>query len=385
MDNSPTDKTLAQYRRVFNLKWSQMPERQRRTSSSWWFFLLFPKDGEGYGPRQLMFTIASRVGQQIRISDVWLPGIDLKRQIEDGNDSFHAIAVGWYCDGKQVYEDIVKETAEATLSRAGFIQCWAEHEDGPRGLEFCASSNHSLGLAARIKGEKAEARFEAWGDLNSRSSAPHEAVDIDTFLGGTHFIAWRRMHFKGEFDLPVTGRETLEGICYFQRVCLNVPTFPWKWIWVLFPDGSLFSAFVPYIGLQLLRKGYTFFRSNVLEQATLPILPAGFWHGPGPSEEVLFNKASITPVLGEGPHPTFNITASNKQGDTLNFLAVPYGHTRYYVDRPLLGGRLASHWNYNEYMVRLERLDGCIQGKPISAGTTGQGFGSLEYTWGLGL
>lgn len=362
-----------------------MPERQKRTSSSWWFFLLFPRDEEGYGRRQLMFTIASRVGRQICINDVELPGIDLKRQVEDGLDRFHAMAVGWYCDGKQVHEDMVKETAEASLSTAGFIRCWAEYEDGPRGLEICTSNIHAPGLSAHVKGEKAEARFEAWGDLESRSSAPHEAVDIDTFLGGTHFVAWRRMHFKGEFDLPVTGREALEGLCYFQRVCLNVPTFPWKWLWVLFPDGSLFSAYVPYAGLQLLRKGYTFFGSNALEQATLSILPAAFWAWPGLSEQVLFNKASITPILGEGPYPTFDVTASNKQGDTLNFRTVPYGHTNYYINRPLVGGRLTSHWNYNEYMVRLEQLDGQVQGRPINAGTMGQGFGNLEYTWGLGL
>ncbi|HEX6387579.1 MAG TPA: hypothetical protein VF177_23165 [Anaerolineae bacterium] len=385
MDNRPTYQTLAQHRRAFDRIWSQMPERQKRTSSSWWFFLLFPKDGQGYGRRQLMFAIASRVGQQIRINDVWLPGINLKRQVNDGVDRFHAMAVGWYCDGRQVHEDIVKATAEATLSSEGFIQCWAGPKDEPRGLEICASPTHSLGLAARVKGEKGEAHFEAWGDLDSRSSSPHESVDIDTLLGGTHFVAWRRMHFRGEFDLPVTGRETLEGICYFQRVCLNVPTFPWKWIWVLFPDGSLFSAYVPYVGLQLWRQGYTFFRSNLLEQATLPILPAGFWDWPGASEQVLFKKARITPVLGDGPHPTFDLSASNPGGDTLQFRAVPYGHTRFYIDRPLLGGRLASHWSYNEYMVRLEGLDGQIQGKPINAATMGQGFGSLEYAWGLGL
>jgi hypothetical protein len=133
------------------------------------------------------------------------------------------------------------------------------------------------------------------------------------------------------------------------------------------------------------RQGYTFFRRNLLEQATLPILPAGFWDRPGPSEQIFFNKARITPILDDGPHPTFDVSAANRRGDSLRFRAVPYGHTRYYIDRPLLDGRLASHWSYNEYMVRLERLDGQIRGKPITTETMGQGFGSLEYAWGLGF
>src|SRR5690554_6745639 len=97
MDEIKASGSWIKYRRAFDLIWTQMPERQKRTSSSWWFFLLFPRDEEGYGRRQLMFTIASRVGRQICINDVELPGIDLKRQVEDGLDRFHAMAVGWYC------------------------------------------------------------------------------------------------------------------------------------------------------------------------------------------------------------------------------------------------------------------------------------------------
>ena len=47
-----------------------MPERQNRHSSTWWFFLLFPQGPDGYGPRQLMFTIAARRGREMRITDV---------------------------------------------------------------------------------------------------------------------------------------------------------------------------------------------------------------------------------------------------------------------------------------------------------------------------
>lgn len=372
--------------RIYDLIWSQMPEMQKRTSSSWWFFILFPKGEAGYGPRQMMFSIATRVGEKIRINDIWLPGLDLKREIVAGVDEFPAISVGWYCDGRQVHDDIVKTTAVTRMSLPDrTIQCWAEQENGDQyGYEIKASAEYELGLEAIIRGEKGTAHFHAWGDLDSLHSSPEESINIDTPVAGTHFIAWRRMNFTGEFDLPETGKETMSGICYFQRVCLNVPTFPWKWIWSLFPDGSMFSAYVPYVGQNLFRKGYQFFDSNKKEQRSLSIAAAGFWDWPGPSEQILFNKAKITPVLGD-PHPTFEVAVSNKAGDFVNFLAATYGHTRFWIDRPIWGGRKETHWSYNEYMFRMENLAGRVQGREISKETMGQAFGSLEYTWGLGL
>ena len=386
MTITTTYKPMTENQRVYDLIWSQMPHMQKPTSSSWWFFILFPKEAEGYGPRQMMFSIASRVGETISINGSMLPGIDLKRKIVDGVDIFDAIATGWYCDGEQVYDEFVEQTAVTTLSEHdGFIKCWADKSDGTQhGYEISRSINRPLALTAKIRGAKGTAEFEAWGDLDSLDSSPHESLNINTPLGGTHFIAWRRMNFEGVFDLP-TGQEELAGICYFQRVCLNVPTFPWKWIWSLFPDGSMFSAYIPYVGRNLLRKGYQFFASNQKEQAIIPIAANGFWDWPGPSERVIFKKAGITPILGNGPHPQFMVQMSNKQGDHLSFLAAPYGHANMCIDRPVLNGRFESHWNYNEYMFRMQQLNGRVSGKHITKATMGQAFGSLEYTWGLGL
>ncbi len=64
---------------------------------------------------------------------------------------------------------------------------------------------------------------------------------------------------------------------------------------------------------------------------------------------------------------------------------VKRGHTRFYIDRPVLGGRKETHWSYNEYMFRMQGLDGRIGGKIINKETMGQGFGNLEYSWGVGL
>lgn len=386
MGATETYLTSLENQRIFKLIWSQMPEMQNRHSSSWWFFLLFPKGKEGYGPRQLMFSIATRMGQRIRINDVELPGLDPDRTIRQGEDRFHAMSVGWYCDGEKVHKDFLQQVAPTLLSaREEFIRCWSSNNEQERhGMEFRAAPGRDLTLEATIAGQNGAAHFTAWGDLDSLNASPDESLNIDTSLGGTHFIAWRRMNFAGDFDLP-TGREHLEGLCYFQRVCLNVPTFPWKWIWSLFPDGTMFSAYIPYIGLNLLRRGYKFFNSSRLEQATIPIGGAGFWDTPGPGAPIRFNKAAATPILDQGPLPQFDVQVSNKAGDALSFRAAPYGHTHLYIDRPVWGGSRETHWSYNEYMFRMMNLNGRVDGRPISRETMGQGFGNLEYAWGLGL
>ena len=384
MKDKPGYKTPIEHRRVFDLIWSQMPAMQNRSSSSWWFFILFPRGAEGYGPRQLMFSIASRVGKRIRVNDVWLPGIDLNRPIVNGVDRFHAISVGWYGDGRQVHEDVVKRPALATLSSEGSLTAWADCQDGTsRGGEIRASRRRPLALDAHFTGKKGQARFEAWGDMDSLLTSPDEALNIDTVAGGVHFVAWRRMHFQGEFDLPGS-RETLQGFCYFQRVCLNVPLFPWKWVWAVLPGGEVFSAYVPYLGPQLFREGYRFFSSNALERATVAIRPAGLWDWGSGAQLVRFDTARVTPILDD-PHPHFAVAARNRQGDFVRFTATSYGHARNYIDRPLLRGRIETHWSYNEYMFRMEELYGRIGDRDISKETVGQGFGTLEYTWGLGL
>jgi hypothetical protein len=385
MASNTTYRANIENQRVYNLIWSQMPEMQNRNSSSWWFFLMFPKTEEGYGPRQIMYAIATRVGDHIRVNDIWLPGIDLNRTIVDGVDRFNAINVGWYADDK-MHEYIINEGAAVTLSEhEQFIRSWSEKGNiDSHGIEIRSSNSRPLALETIVKAPNGSAHFEAWGDLDSLHSSPHESMNIDTPLGGTHFIAWRRMNFEGEFELP-TGTEHLSGICYFQRPCVNVPLFPWKWIWSLFPDGSMFSAYIPYVGLNLLRKGYKLFQSERLEQMTIPISDAAFWDWPGPSDEIRFNKASITPLLDLGPYPQFDVRVSNKQGDHLSFRAETYGHSGFYIDRPILNNRAEIQWNYNEFMFRMVNLNGRVSGKEISYETMGQGYGNLEYAWGLGL
>ena len=379
-----TYKTIAEHQAVLDLIFSQMPERQNRASSSWWFFLLFPEGPDGYGPRQLMFTIATRTGKKMRIADMPIRGFDLNRPLADGIDRFDAAAVGWYCDGETVHDDYVRHPGMAVMDFAdGSLTCPSNGADGHR-MTFRTPRGGRPTLTAEIVGPCGTAEFETWGDLDAQISSPVVSMDITTPFGGTHYIGWRRLNFRGRFDLP-TGPETLQGIGFFQRVCLNVPTFPWKWIWATFPDQSVFTAYVPYLGLNLFRKGYKFFRSNRLEQATYSIAQSAAWIPPGGSEPIKFERMSATPVLGRGPHPHFEIAARNEQGDHIAFTAAPYGLSRFFIDRPILGGLVESHWNYNEYMFRMDDLAGSIGGRPISRERNGQAYGSLEYTYGLGL
>ncbi len=375
----------AEQKRVFDLIWSQMPHMQNRMSSSWWFFLLFPKGEEGYGPKQIMYAITARAGNDINISGGDLRGINLKRPVKPEKDVFQVQNVGWYFDGHQVYEELVKQVAVATLSSDGYIKAWAERPNGERhGSEIWASDSEPMTLEAHFKGDKGEARFKTWGDLQTVDTSPDESMNIKTPLGGTNFVAWRLINFKGEFTSP-TGTEELEGLGYFQRVCLNVPAFPWKWVWSLFEDGTLFSAFVPYIGPQLLRKGHKVFKNEWLERLSISISPGAFIDFPGSSERIMFDTARVTPLLDNGSYPDFLVHAYSKNGDYVKFIAESGGHATQSLGRSILGGRLDTYWSYNEYMFRMNALTGRVGDRAINQLTVGNGFGNLEYAWGIGL
>lgn len=374
----------AEQQSAFDQIWMQLPERQNGSSSSWWFFILFPEGEAGYGPKQMMFAMASRAGDRLRVNGDWVPGMDPDRPVEDGVDEFPVVSVGWYGDDQRVHEHIVNQPAEATLSPAGSLTAWSDEEDGARRGGEIRASEDGPGLDAHFVGEDCNVRFEAWGDGDTDISSPVVATDVETAAGGSHLVAWRRMRFEGEFDLP-GGRQTLEGLCYFQRVCLNLPLFPWKWVWMVFPDGSAFSVMVSFVGPQLLRRGYRFFSSSTLERATLPFRRTGFWEWGDSGERVEFDTISVTPVLDAGAHPDFVVEARNEGGDSVKFLAETYGHARNWIDRPVLWGETESHWSYNEYLIRPEGLRGHAGGKVVDGETMGQGFGTLEYATGLGL
>ncbi len=376
----------AEQRRVFDLIWSHMPHMQKRTSSTWWFFLLCPEGDMGYGPEQLMFSVVSRVGDKVKINGVWQPGFDLGRQITDERDAFHAMSVGWHGDDQRLYEHLLRDPALAVMSKSSRrLEVWTDgSNDNRRGGSIWAGAERPLSLEAHFKGKDSEARFTVWGDLSTVNTSPHESINWDTPVGGTHFIAWRLINFEGEFSTPA-GNRRLSGKGYFQRVCLNAPTFPWKWVWTLFADGSLFSAYVPYLGLNLFRNGYRFFKTQALENAHLPIMSSAYWDPPGSTERIFLDTCRVKVLLKPDGHPDFVVHARSRKGDYLKFDARTYGHARCWLDRPVLGGLLETHWDYNEFLHRTENLEGRIGGRSIDPTAVGEGFGSLEYSWGLGL
>jgi hypothetical protein len=386
MTGAFAERSLAEHRRVFDKIWWQNPERQNGTSSSWWFFLLFPDGEEGYGPRQLMFSIAAAVGDQCRVNDLPPQSMAADRPVVDGVDRFDATTVGWVGDEDEVHDHVVRQPATAVLSREDQrIEAWDKREDGTRrGSEIAALDDRPLGLRAHVVGDDAEAEFEAWGALDSKMTAPHHSLDIDTPLGGAEVVAWRQMEFEGEFDLP-DGPETLSGACYFQRVCFDMPLVPWKWIWAIFPDGTTFSVLVPFLGPQLFRKGYGFLDSNRLERLTIPLKQSGFWHWGSGEGQVDFDRIRVEPLLDSGEHPDFDVRVENDDGDYVRFVARTYGHARNWLDRERLGGRIASHWSYNEFMFRMTGLAGRVDGQRIDEASMGTGFGTLEYSTGLGF
>ncbi|MFZ0546836.1 MAG: hypothetical protein WAM60_15425 [Candidatus Promineifilaceae bacterium] len=376
--------TFTEAQSALDLIWSQMPHLQNDMSSAWWFFMLLPKQENGYGPKQMMFTLASRVGREVMIKGVWHEGISTKREIKDGVDRFNTVVLGWIHDGETYHGDVVRHPVEAELSKEGYIRAWAEQDNGERyGGEISVDPERPLALKARYNGPKGSAAFDVWGSMDSRYTYPEEAINIKTPLGGAHMIAWRRANFAGEFTSP-SGTEYLEGVTYFQRVSLNVPPFPWFWIWAMLEDGSLFSAYIPYVGLNFFRRKYYFY-SPRLERTALPIHSNAFLDIPGRSEVKQFKKCRVTPMPNGGSYPTFMVQSEAADGDFLSFCIEPYGHTRIPMKRKLFRRTVETHYDYNEYIFRMSGLDGRVDGRSITHQTAGSGYGSLEYTWGLGL
>lgn len=365
-----------------SLIWRRFPEWQRQSSTVWWFFLLFPKGPEGYGPRQMMFTIVGRVGKKARINGIEFDGLAHPPAVNGGGDEhFPGMTLGWILDGQTMHEGVIHQPAPVTLSPNGFVSAWSP-ETGFGG-EIREAGDKPFNLAARFVGQKGAANFEVWGDAESPLTSPAETVNIHTLFGGCHSVGWQHLHFQGQFTAP-SGTEQLEGIGYFQRVCLNFPPFPWKWIWGLFEDGTVFSSFNPYVGLNLLRQGDWFF-PNLLERPAIPVTSSAFLYLPGRNERVRFDKSQVKPIIGRGPFPQFEVHYSAKNGDFMRYRIEPYSHAQVLLDRPVLSRFWLSRYNYNEYIFRLRDLSGRVNGQALDSQKLGNGFGNIEYTWSFGF
>jgi hypothetical protein len=366
----------------FDLIWRRFPERQVKSSSVWWFFLLLPKQDCGYGPKQAMFALLSAAGDSYTLNHKKQLGLGPLPKMEGNVERFSATAQGWFFDGREMHRDIVNESCRAVLSPRGFIKAWTRKRNGQMaGGEFRSFGDKPFGILGEFAGDGGSARFEAWGSSSSNTTAPAYVYDHDGLFGGYHMVTWRRLHFAGEIS-HAKGAESIEGIGYFQRICLNVPLFPWKWIWATFEDESIFSCSIPYLGLQLFRRRDGFF-PNRMEQATIALRSGGYFCRGDDLKTIEFNKARVTPIVGEN-YPRFAVECCSEEGDFIRYDAIPYSHAQMLLDRPFLGNLLHTHFNYNEYPFRIANLEGEIAGKILDRERLGNGFGNCEYTWGLG-
>ena len=135
----------------------------------------------------------------------------------------------------------------------------------------------------------------------------------------------------------------------------------------------------------LFRKGYKLFKNEWLERSSISISPGAFIDFAGASERMMFDTARVTPLLDNGAHPDFLVHAYSKNGDYVKFIAHCKGHATQSLGRSILGGRVNTYWSYNEYMFRMGDLTGRVGDKSVNHQTMGNGFGNLEYTWGIGL
>ena len=383
MKKEAPDTSYINKMRPYEQIWQHIQELQNWSSSSWWFFVLLPKRGDGYGPGQYMFTFASRAGEIYAVNRVWQKGMDVHRPVSHTVDRFMTTAVGWINHGNEVHEEIVLQPVEATLDANGSLRAWAEQENGEiHGGEIISRDDDHHTTDVFFKGKRGHAKFTAWAESEWEYDRP-SISDVRSKMGGVHLVAWRKLNFKGEFKSPEK-TEQVEGVGYFQRVCMNVPMFPWFWNYTIFEDGSLFSAFQPYVGLQLFRKGTWYFK-NKTERAFVVPMSSSYFADHKSKETIVFNHTQVKPIIGKGEHPWFEVRSKNDKGDYIQILFSSYGHAQFLLDRRMILALLESRFNYNEFMIKVERIEGRINGSPLPKAQIGQGWGNMEYTWGISL
>ena len=364
----------------FEQIWTQVNELQNPMSTSWWFFLLLPEGDNGYGPEQMMFTYASRTGKAYGVNHQWQKGMKLDREIDKFKDSFMTTAAGWIFDGKDMHDGLVLEPVEAHMN-FGEIHAWDTSNGKKLGASIVAGDSDKEELKVNFQGKNGYAKFKVW----STSEKEYEKLRISDKrwkLISYHTVATRMFRFEGEFKTP-SGTFKRKGMCYFQRVCTNLPLMPWFWNYTVFQNHSIFSGFQPYIGLQLFRKR-NWFLPGWLERATLPLFKEAYYTDPATGETTPFKNLRVIPLFDRGKYPWFQITATNKQNDYFKILYSSHGHTQFLLDHAILNQFRISRFNYNEYMLKVEKMKAKIGGTELKLEEIGPGYGNMEYTWGLG-
>lgn len=382
-------------KKAFDDIWKHHPEYQNWSSSSWWFFLLMPKQKKGYGPKQMMFTYASRQGKLIKVNNTWQKGFSPHRELYKNEEKFWTTVVGWINDGENVHEEIVHQPVRATLNtKKQFLDGMVSKENGEKhGAYISASVEHDLGIDALFKGENGYADFKIWGDEEYKDGKLVNRFELPEIqfikspaegkLGNTQLVAWRKFQFKGEFKSP-SGTEELEGVGYFQRVLMNIPMPPWKWVYSIFEDGSIFSAFMIYAGLHNFRRDHFLYKDSN-ERRVFHFNPTAYFYDANTNETILFDTATVIPKSNGSDHPDFYFKVSNKKGDQLKLFAKTHNHAQFLLDRRIFKYMWQTKFIYNEYQYEVTKMIGRINGNMIDKSTHGRLWGNIEYVWGWSL
>ena len=372
---------MIQNDKMLDCMWQRYPQRQKRSSSVWWFYLLFPQDENGFSRKQAMFTLVSRVGKQVSINDTWHTGLRHPHQPNGHKaETLNLMSLGWIHDGQQLHDKIVCDPVVGTLQE-GCVG--GRQADTGYGGEILAMNDKPYQVHNQFTGPRGQAIFDFWGNPAAVTLRP-ESLDIDTGFGDANVLYWGHGRFDGNFTTPDGRLHNWQGVGYFQRICLNILPFPWKWIYAIFDDESIFSCFIPYLGPHLLRRGHWFF-PNWLEQATFPMHTSGYFSRSPEHEQIPFDNIQVTPVLKRSGNPDFAISCANQQGDTLQFRANSHCHKEIIMKRPIFTRRLTTHYHYNEYLFEISDFQATLNGETLDTQTLGKGVGNCEYTWGLGL
>ncbi|OLS27251.1 MAG: hypothetical protein HeimC2_12430 [Candidatus Heimdallarchaeota archaeon LC_2] len=368
----------------YKLAYTQLPKKQNWSSSSWWFFILLPKEGKGYGPRQLMFAYASRVGKDVGVNKKWDRGIDLNRDV-NGVDQFQTSVNHWHWDGKTMYDGLVHEIGEATMTKDGKMSCWNGYKQGNKTIKRGGSMDLDEDgvFHVNFQGQNGGGNFIFWNTHESEATSP-EVTDMGNKFINFNLVAMRNGIFKGTFRTPEDEEIELEGLGYFQRVIMNLPTVPWLWNWTVFADGSVYSYFVPYVGPHAFRRKSGYY-NKFLEKLILPISTISTFHDAKTHKSTTFEKTIVIPVSNGDGLPHFKVLSKNPNGDFVKFIAQPVAHTEFLLERRIFKRLWQTRWVYNEYPINALNFSATIDNIKLDTERLGNGFGNCEYTWGMSL
>jgi hypothetical protein len=369
----------------YDYLWKPLTKLMNKYTSNWWFFLLLPKQRKGYGPKQLMYTFATQKGKILRLNGRWCKG--MKNINDQPINKMNGIATGWYFDGHKMHEELSFLPGELILDTPSrSLQIQAPHIDKKQIIhskedyyaKMYQDDNKILHL--EFSGLNGKGKFQFWMDHVSTMTRPF-VLHRQIKLGGVHMAALKYLHFKGTIETH-SGKESLEGVGYFQKVMMNMPMFPWLWHWSVTENGSVLSYFSAYIGFQALRRNLSIWPHS-LESHTRNIQSSAYFYDNKTHQEYNFKKVKIKPETRKGKLPYFKCEGTNPQtNDLLSFRCYPYQHTNFITERPLVNG-ITNKFTYNEYPVRVKDLELKIDNNQHDYEFHEPIFGNCEYTWGL--